>query len=218
MHPYILSLLVAPPAAASVDMFISEAVEHGHEVVIEIEAGETSCETFSVDPEGNRGSTYRTVVSVVDVLSWPDEHGAEPLLAGESIELRWSDYELGPLWSDEGMGCETPHFGLLEGARRPVVVRDAPAGWTVDPFYLDDSGTSVGGEGERPPCGEAEQDAVIADLLEQEDTGIEADEAYDQERSAQTNSGGCAVAGSAGVAPLAALLALVGLTRRRRRA
>jgi hypothetical protein len=215
MNLLLLSVLASPSATASEEMTISEAVENGFDVVLYIDAGETSCETFSVDAEGNRSATYRTVVSVEEVLAWPAAHDGEPLLAGESIELLWSDYEVGPLWSDEGMGCQTPHFGLVEGARRPVVVRDAAAGWTVDPFYADDTGTAVGGDGERPPCGEAEQDAIIADLLGSEDTGLEAE---DRAGDAPKSSTGCAVTRGAGVAPLAGLFAFLGLASRRRRA
>ena len=212
MHALFLAAFLAPTADAGEPEYISDAIEGGWETVILLEAIETTCETFSIDEGGTRWSTYRTMASVEEVLAWPDELDAEPVVMGESVELLWSDYEAGPGWP-EGMGCQTPNYTLRDGSIRAAVIRDTDSGWTISPWFDDDTGLSVDGTGELPPCGEAEQQSVIDDL---NGDSSEGEERYDMERSMTIKEGGCSVAAGAGLTPLGAFLGLLGLARRRR--
>lgn len=216
MYPLLLSSLLTPTATAGVNLPITEAIAEGWEVVVQIEALETACETFSVDEAANRWSRYRTLASVEEVLSWPEDNGLEPLVAGESIEVLWGDHEYGPEWDSEGMSCETPRYSLPDGAIRPAVIRHAAEGWSIDTMYTDDTNTATTSEEPLPPCGEAEQQAII-DAMDSDDTGGGSGDTGDDTTDQKTGDTGCSVIGQAGLAPLTAVFALLGAARRRTR-
>jgi len=217
MYPLLLSSLLTPTATAGVNLPITEAIAEGWEVVVQIEALETACETFSVDEAANRWSRYRTLASVEEVLSWPEDNGLEPMVAGESIEVLWGDHEYGPEWDSEGMSCETPRYSLPDGAIRPAVIRAAADGWSIDTMYTDDTNTATGSDEPLPPCGEAEQQAIIDAMGGADDTGGGSDDTGAKATDQKTGDTGCSVVRQAGLAPLTAALALLGVARRRAR-
>ncbi len=210
-----LALTLAPLAHAGVQTNISEAVEEGHLTVLDIEALETSCETFTVDAEATRRSQYRPVMSIQEGIPLSDEDMSfeMELSAGESIEVLWTDTEEGPIEPEYAPACQDPAVRILDGAERPVVLQHIADDWAVDPWYVDDSETSVTGTGDLPPCGEAEQDAVIGELLEEEDD----DETQDALSESGGSGAGCSTLPAPAVAPLLAMLGLAGLVRRRER-
>ena len=107
--------------------------------------------------------------------------------------------------------CALPAFLV---AKQRLVVRWGDADWTVDSWYYDDSDDSVDGDGVLPPCGEAEQDAVV------DERSGNVDETYDEEHSIEYDDDGalgCSALPAPALAPVLALTGLAGLVRRRER-
>jgi hypothetical protein len=202
MTTFSLALASMGPAHAAAYMPISEAVEAGTETIILVEALDSRCETFSIDEDYNLSSTYRTTVSITAVLSEGtiEEEGQEVIVAGESIEIRWDSFTEGPYTDSDVMGCTEPSFSISEGAQRPLVIEWSGDAWTVNPWYEDDSTTSIEGSGVFPECGQAQQ----TDLL--------SDEHGDPIEDIPM---GCSATALPAAGPLLALGALCGLLRRR---
>jgi uncharacterized protein (TIGR03382 family) len=213
----VLLLPLVSVAHAGEQMEISAAIEEGYATIILVETVETECETFTVTEEASRQSTYRTVMSVTEVfhVSESDAENAEvALVAGESVEVLWSDYDSGPFIDNSQTECGSPGYQILDGAKQRLVVRWRDADWTVDSWYYDDSDDSVDGDGVLPPCGEAEQDAVV------DERSGDVDETYDEEHSIEYDDDGalgCSALPAPALAPVLALTGLAGLVRRRER-
>jgi hypothetical protein len=210
---------LAPAALAGVNMPISEAIEEGYATVVQITADETICDTFSVDEQANLSSSFRTLVSVDEVLSLPED--GEAVVAGESIELAWRSFVGGPGWDDSEMSCTEPEFSLSEGEERPVVVYLSQGVWEVDPWYHVDGQPTAAGDGVRPPCGEEEQAEVIAELEgddpeEPADPEGEEGDSGDAADGDDVKAGGCSVVPAPAAAPVLGLLATLLVARRRR--
>ena len=218
----LLALLTnaVPAASAAVPNTTSQAADDGW-TVVQIEAFETRCETYSVDEDATRRSTYRTWVSVDAVLSLSDDEEAPVLTLGESIELRWSDSDSGrPDRSEDS--CGDPEFSLSFGQQREVVVDWDGTAWTVDAQYFSDGPENAPGDGLLPACGEDLQQQVLEgahnhDDPEQTRDGIRTGSGHD----GLDGEGGAAPAGCStlplpGVGPVAGLLGLATVARRRR--
>ena len=207
---------LAAPANAAIGMFVSDAVEYEEGIVAHIASIETSCKTFAIDEDANRSSTYRTLVSVEEVLVWPEWTEAEPLVAGESIEIEWKTWTTSVQDESEDDGCGVePDLDLSSGDERWVVLLPGEDDvFFVDTMYNEDIGNRVDGDGILPACGEDEQAAVYEGLI-----GEPRREAFDRAvdgDDADIGPAGCTVAPLSGVGPAAALLGLIGLVRRRR--
>lgn len=214
MSPMLAALALATPALAGVNMPMSEAIEEGYVTVLQVTAGAPACDTFSVDERGNLSQSFSAQVVVDEVLCLPED--AELVEAEEVVVLAWSNFVGGPEYEDEAVSCEQPPFALTEGEERPVAVYATGDGFEVDAWYHVDGQHTVAGEGSMPPCGEAEQAQVIAELEAEPEPepGDSGDPASDDD--AADASAGCAVGGLPAAGPLAGLLLLVGLGRRRR--
>ena len=207
---------LAYPAQAAVPLFVSQAISEQEGVVAHVASVETRCHTFSIDEDANRSATYRTLVSVEEVLMWPDWEDAEPLVAGESIELEWRTWTPGVQEEPESDGCGAAvELGLSSGDERWLVLLPGDgAVFFADTQYFEDVGDRVDGDGLLPACGEDEQDALLEALtgahLDDEDAPSDAADPDD------AVAAGCTVAPLSGVGPTAALLGMLGLLRRRR--
>ena len=219
---------VATPAYAAIGMFVSDAVEYEEGIVAHVASIDTSCHTFAIDEDANRSATYRTLVSVEEVLVWPEWAEGEPLVAGESIELEWKAWT--PIEQDEPEydGCgNVPELNLSSGDQRWLVLLPGGDGvFFADTMYQEDIGERVEGDGILPTCGEDEQVAVYEALTEGplEDANVDENDALEDESvlaedgdGADVAPAGCTVLPLSGVGPAAALLGLIGLVRRRRR-
>lgn len=210
------ALAALPPA------YVSEAIDNGEGVVARIASVETHCETFAIDERANLTATYLTAVSVEEVLAWPAWVEVEPLVVGETIDIRWTAFTPGIEDVEEADSCEAPELGMSAADVRTVVLLAGDDAWAVDTTYASDVGDVVVGEGVLPACGEDEQLAVLDGLLD-EPAG-DTDEPSDADSADGANSAddadpvaaGCSVMPLSGVGPVAAVLGLLGLTRRRR--
>lgn len=213
----VLLLSLASVAHAGEQMEISAALEEGYATIIHVETLETGCETFEVTDEASRLSTYRTLMSVTEVLhvsDWDLENASLGLVAGESAEVLWSDYDSGPFIDTSMSECGATGFQILDGAKQRLVVRWSDDEWVLDSSYYDDSDDAVDGDGVLPPCGEAEQDAVV------DERSGHVDETYDEEHSIEYDDDGalgCSTLPAPALAPILALTGLAGLVRRRER-
>ena len=205
------------PAHAAIGMFVSDAVEYEEGIVAHIASIETSCKTFAIDEDANRSATYRTLVSVEEVLVWPEWAEGEPLVAGESIEIEWKTWTPSVQDEPESDGCGAePDLDLSSGDERWVVLLPGEDDiFFVDTMYNEDIGDRVDGDGILPACGEDEQAAVHEGLIGE--PRKEDSDPSDDGDDADVAPAGCTVAPLSGVGPVAALLGLVGLVRRRRR-
>ena len=213
-----LPLLMLPTLAdAGEETPMSQAVEAGFTTVVEVEALETRCETFSIDEDANRSSTFSTLVSLEEVYLGSNDIDAptEELVVGESVELRWYGWEAGPFFDPGDMGCMTPEFSIRDGARRPLALTWYEARWSIDPWYYDDFDSSAAGTGALPPCGEDEQAALVASL-QADDASEELGTDDPQTEGEKDETAGCSSVQGASLHPLLALLGLLGLARRRR--
>lgn len=221
----LLALLTnaVPAASAAVDPMdttTSQAADDGW-TVVQIEAFETRCETYSVDENAWRRSTYRTWVSVDAVLSLSDDEEAPTLTLGESLELRWSDSDSGRSDRSED-SCGDPEFSLSYGQRREVVVDWDGTAWTIDAQYFSDGRENEPGDGLLPACGEDLQQQVLEgthnhDDPEQTRDGIRTGSGQDGlDGEDDAAPAGCSTLPLPGVGPVAALLGLATVARRRR--
>ena len=221
----VLSLLgFVGTADAAAPVYVSDAIEEESEVVTRFVSIDTVCETFSVDEQADLLSVYRTAVSVEEVLVWPEWAGGQPLVVGESIDVLWESLSPGIDRDEELESCATVDVPMSSGDVRTVVLTPEGDAWSVDNLYMTDVGEHVGGDGVLPDCGEDLQAEVLAELQddpaedpEQDEDRDAADgEGADGPARTQSSEVGCNALALPAVGPAAALLALVGLARRRR--
>ena len=203
------ALLSAAPAAAGGEPEpVSSAIAGGFFPVLVIRAGAATCETFTVDEQGSRSSDYTSEVTVDEVLAWPEAAGDAPA-PGDAMQLGWTDVELSPLVNTDG--CATPSYRLPPGTRTALVLDAAAGGWAIHPGFYDDVSDQEPGEGELPPCGEAEAQEVLDSL------SLVDEEPNPTAPDMDLKEPGCSAAGGAPAGlllPFAGLLGALGLRRR----
>jgi len=203
------ALMSATPAAAGGEPEpVSTAIAGGFFPVLVIRAGAATCDSFTVDEQGSRSSSYTSEVTVEEVLAWPEDAGDAPA-PGDGMQLGWTDVELSPLVDTDG--CTIPSYRLFPGTRTALVLDADGAGWAIQPDSYDDVSDREQGEGEIPPCGEAEAREVLDAL------GLVEEEPNPPAPDLDQKEPGCSAAGGASAGlllPFAGLLAALGLRRR----
>lgn len=204
-------------AHAGVELYVSDAVASQSEIVARVVSMDTTCETFVIDERANRTATYHTVVSVEEVLSWPAETTAAPLVSGESLTIQWTAFTPGVDGDTDDLECSTPEISLSTNDVRTFVLLPGDDVWSVDTIYVEDVGEATEGDGELPDCGEDEQQAVAGSLEDDPagDTGMGGDTGEVLLEDGTGEAGGCSTVPGSPAGLLTALIGLVGLARRR---